>query len=124
MTSKKQQGFTLIEVMIALLVLGLALSALIRTVGSASGNTAWLQDKTFAHWVAMNQLTELRIESAWPREGTTKGTEEMADREWDWEATTVKTEDPDLRRVDIRVWPSNSSADEHLTLLTGFLAKE
>ena len=123
MARQYSKGFTLIEVMIALLVLGLALSALIRTVGSTSGNTAWLQDKTFAHWVAMNQLTELQIERAWPRAGTIKGTEEMSEREWDWEATISNTPDPDLRRVDIRVWQSNSSAEEHLTLLTGFLAK-
>lgn len=123
MARRYSKGFTLIEVMIALLVLGLALSALIRTVGSVSGNTAWLQDKTFAHWVAMNQLTELQIEQAWPRAGTIKGAEEMSEREWDWEATISNTPDPDLRRVDIRVWQSNSSAEEHLTLLTGFLSK-
>lgn len=123
MAKRWSQGFTLIEVMIALLVLGLALSALISTVGSASSNTAWLQDKTFAHWVAMNQLTELQIQKAWPRPGKQEGTAEMSDREWDWETTISNTPDPDLRRVDIRVWLSNSTAEEHLTLLTGFLPK-
>ena len=120
---KKQSGFTLIEVMIALLVLGLALSALIRTSGSASANTAWLQEKTFAHWVAMNQLTEMQINKDWPKPGKKKDSVEMVDLEWDWEATVSNTPDPELRRVDIRVWRADSSEDEHLTLLTGFLAK-
>jgi len=117
------KGFTLIEVMIALLVIGLAMSALIGTVGSASSNTAWLQEKTFAHWVAMNQMTTLQLENAWPREGEKKGTEEMAGREWEWVSKISNTPDPDLRRVDIRVWDAASTADEHLTLLTGFLPK-
>ena len=123
MKASKQKGFTLIEVMIALLVLGLALAALIRTVGSASANTAWLQDKTFAHWVAMNQLTEMQINRDWPKPGQKKDTVEMADQEWEWEATASNTADPELRRVDIRIWKANSTEDEHLTLLTGFLAK-
>ena len=123
MKASKQKGFTLIEVMIALLVLGLALAALIRTSGSASANTAWLQEKTFAHWVAMNQLTEMRINKLWPKPGQKKDTVEMVDREWEWEATFSTTADPELRRVDIRIWRADSSEDEHLTLLTGFLAK-
>ncbi|HIP67039.1 MAG TPA: type II secretion system protein GspI [Chromatiales bacterium] len=122
-STKKQKGFTLIEVMIALLVLGLALAALIRTSGSASANTAWMQDKTFAHWVAMNQLTEMQINKDWPKPGKKKDTTEMVDREWEWEATFSTTADPALRRVDIRIWRADSSEDEHLTMLTGFLAK-
>ena len=122
-STKKQKGFTLIEVMIALLVLGLALAALIRTSGGASANTAWMQDKTFAHWVAMNQLTEMQINKDWPKPGQKKDTTEMVDREWEWEATISNTADPELRRVDIRIWRADSSEDEHLTLLTGFLAK-
>lgn len=123
MKANQQKGFTLIEVMIALLVLGLALAALIRTSGSASANTAWMQDKTFAHWVAMNQLTEMQINKDWPKPGKKKDTTEMVDREWEWEATFSTTADPALRRVDIRIWRADSSEDEHLTMLTGFLAK-
>ncbi len=123
MKADPQKGFTLIEVMIALLVLGLALAALIRTTGSAASNTAWLQEKTFAHWVAMNKLTEMQLNKDWPQPGQKKDTTEMADREWEWEATFSTTEDPELRRVDIRVWKADQEADEHLTLLTGFLAK-
>lgn len=123
MKASKQKGFTLIEVMIALLVLGLALAALIRTSGSASANTAWLQEKTFAHWVAMNQLTEMQVNKDWPKPGQKKDTTEMVEREWEWEATVSNTPDPDLRRVDIRIWRADVSEDEHLTLLTGFLAK-
>lgn len=114
-------GFSLIEVVIALAVLAIALSALIDSAGSATANTAHLQDKTFAHWVAMNQMAEFRLGKEWPKTGVKKGKAEMASREWVWEATTQATAEKSMRRIDIRIRRPGDPKDTSITLLTGFL---
>jgi general secretion pathway protein I len=116
-----QPGFSLLEVMIALAVLAISLSALIDSAGSAAANTAHLQDKTFAHWVAMNQMAELRLSKQWPKTGTTKGEAEMVGQKWIWETTTQKTPEKTMRRIDIRIRRPADPKDSSITMLTGFL---
>lgn len=114
-------GFTLLEVLVALLVLGFALAAVIQSVASQADNTAYLRQKTLAHWVAQNRLTEMRIQAAWATEEE-KDTVEMGGRTWHWRSKIEETPDPDLRRVEIFV---TVSEDEELPLahLIGFLGK-
>ncbi|MGF1548290.1 MAG: type II secretion system minor pseudopilin GspI [Thiotrichales bacterium] len=116
-----QRGFSLLEVILALAVLALALAAIIQTTSSMTRNTAYLQDKTFAHWVAQNRLAELRLGGAWPEPGSTEGSERLADRPWRWEITVSNTPEPELRRVDVRVRGENDPAETSIALLTGFL---
>lgn len=97
-------GFTLLEVMIALAVLAIALSAIITGVSRYANNAAYLRDRTFAHWVAMNKIAEAQIAKEWPPIGDTKGTTVMADGEWSWEVNVTKTEDADVRRMDVKVY--------------------
>jgi general secretion pathway protein I len=121
--SRKASGFSLIEVVIALAVLSFALSALIDSASSATNNTAHLQDKAFAHWVAMNQMAELRLSKQWPQTGTKKGDAELAGQQWIWERTTQNTQEKTMRRIDIRVRRPDDPKDSSITLLTGFLRK-
>ncbi len=79
-----ERGFSLVEVLIALAVLALALSALIGASGSAARNTAQLQEKTFAHWVAMNKMEEIRLSGIFPELGIKEGKSTMVGREWRW----------------------------------------
>lgn len=115
-------GFTLIEVLIALAFLAIAMSAIIATVGSSIRNAAELQNKTFANWVAMNELTTLRLAPAWPAVGTHNGTAQLAGQSWSWQAKISTTQDPDLLRVDIDV--SNAlTPDVDAASLTGFIGR-
>ena len=82
-----------------------------------------MQEKTFAHWIAVNELTILQVEKTWPNVGKAQKKVEMADREWWIETTTTNTPDQELRRVDIRVGRTDKDKDESLTLLTGFIGK-
>ena len=116
-----QSGFSLIEVVIALVVLTLALSALIDSASSAANNTSHLQNKAFAHWVALNQMAEFRLSKQWPEIGTKEGEAELADQQWEWKSTTQKTPEKSMRRIDIRVRRAGDPKDSSVTLLTGFL---
>jgi len=117
----RQSGFSLIEVVVALSVLTIALSALIDSASSAARNTAHLQDKAFAHWVALNQMAEFRLSKQWPEIGAKEGKAEQADQQWEWESTTQKTPEKTMRRIDIRVRREGDPKDSSVTLLTGFL---
>lgn len=85
------RGFTLLEVLIALAVLAIALGAITQAIGHTTANVAYLKDKTFAHWVAMNQVAELQANQAFPPLGTEKGSEVMGSHEWHWQRNVNKT---------------------------------
>jgi general secretion pathway protein I len=122
----KARGFTLIEVMVALAVLAIALSAVTKGVSQNTANLAYLRDRTLAHWVAMNKIAELQIRRDWPGPGATQGTSDMAGREWQWMATVKDTPDADVRLLEVEVSAKTSAGRDSqppLTHLLGYLGK-
>lgn len=90
---RRAHGFTLIEVMVALVVIAFAMGAIIKAVSSNISNAAYLQERTLAHWVAMNKMAEMDVFDSWPTSGSTEDGEAlMAGHEWHW---MVKTEGSD-----------------------------
>ena len=106
--NRRQQGFTLLEVLVALAVLAAALGALISGIGQSADNAVRLRDKTFAQWVAMNKIVETQLEPGFPRVSTRKGTTLLADREWHWTLNISGTPDKDLMRLEVEVRPLNA----------------
>lgn len=100
---RSQRGFTLLEVLVAMAVISIALTAIIKTGSDTTANTAYLKQKTYAHWVAMNRMSELQAEKTWPSVGTDSDTVEMMGQEWEWTQTTTETVEPNLRRVEVSV---------------------
>ncbi len=56
----KESGFTLIEVMIALLILAIALTALMMGIRSNIQNTSKIENQSIAAWVAINTAHEMQ----------------------------------------------------------------
>ena len=121
--ASQYHGFTLLEVLVATTVIAVALAAIIKTTGSGTANAAYLRDKTFAHWVAMNQMTELQLEQTYPSLGKKSGEEEMANRTWYWSREVKTTPDEDIRRVEISVRLESDKDADPVTLVTGFFTK-
>lgn len=99
----RQTGFTLLEVLIALLILSLVLVALIRTAGLQAQAFNHHRDSTLAQWVASNVAAELRAEGP-PELGRQQGQAQMGQQRWRWQAEVVNTDVDSLRRIDISVF--------------------
>ena len=118
-SNRVYRGFTLLEVMVALAVITLGLSAVIKTVTSTTSNTIHIRDKTFAYWVAQNQIAEIELTSGSPKPGFTDGEEMLAGLTWHWTRKVEGTEDPDTNRVEVSVRKDKEkSAQNYATLIT------
>jgi general secretion pathway protein I len=105
----RQRGFTLIEVLVALVIVALGMSALLGTLGSAADTAGWLRDKTFAQWIAFNQLELTRLSGSLPSDGTTDGELDYAGRHWRWRQVVSDLGFPGLFRIDVKVEPADTA---------------
>jgi general secretion pathway protein I len=80
------RGFTLLEVMVALVVVALGMSALLETLNQSANNVMALRSKTVAEWIAMNQIALTRLNLNAPGTGTTQGdVQNCANGNWHWQ---------------------------------------
>ena len=119
----KSNGFTLVEVMVALIIVAVSISALLVRMMANLDSTSYLRDTTVAHWVALNQLELLYIENQLTNkliESRLSGSENMLTREWFWTIEPQKTTDPGARQVEISVH-SEENDESALVTITGLI---
>lgn len=117
---RRSVGFTLIEVLVAMTIIAVGVSALVAAAGSSAWRADYLREREFGRWVASNVLAELQIVPAWPDVGTKKTEVEMGRLLWHVETRTQAVSDADLRRVDVEV-RRNKDADNYIYKVTGFV---
>lgn len=99
----KAQGFTLIEVMLAMAVFAIAGIALLSAASNNARHIGHLEDKMLASWVASNQLVSVNLIDKWPPKNNLKGDVELAGREWFWQQKVLKTNDTNMRAIVMEV---------------------
>lgn len=101
----KQAGFTLIEVLIALVIISLAMLAGLSSTQSTTRTLHKVQDRTLSYWVAQNALVsmQLKIEGIRPAAGRWAENTTLAEREWYWQAYTSATADPEIMQIIVEV---------------------
>lgn len=109
---RNQQGFTLVEVLVALAIVAVALAAGLRAAGSVTDNAQRLAEVSAAQWCADNQFAEIRLARRFPGVGDAEFSCEQLGRGYRGTLQTRPTPNPNFRRIDAMV----ANADGRLLL--------
>ncbi len=114
------RGFTLLEVLIALAVVALGLTALVRAASLGASALDRERQITLATWVAQNVLAQTRLRGGLPAVGRSAGEERQGPFRYHWTLTVSNTDEPGVRRADVQVYADVENR-EPVTTLSGFL---
>ena len=134
--TRRSSGFTLIEVLVALVVVALGLAALMTAVQGAARTSGYLRDKTLAQWIALNRIAEVRLtanktgtqtavapistltnststSTSTPSSSNFSSTNDtgevqFAGRTWHYDTRYFNTNFPDMKRIVVRVWAGSA----------------
>src|SRR5437879_13816473 len=101
---KRKMGFTLIEVLLALAIIAIALTALLRATSQNTVFTQRLKEKTIGHWVAMQGVASLQLGMTpitLSQENTLKMA--MAGQSWYWRVLVTPTPVKHMQKFSISV---------------------
>ncbi len=122
MRSLRTQGFTLVEVLVALAIVSIALLAALRASAVGTTGTADLRTRTLAGWVAQDLLAEHRALEDWLPVGSRRGHARQGGLEFNWREDVTATQHAAFRRVDVLVFAPDDGG--HVAArLSGFLVR-
>ena len=102
--SRKNKGFTLLEVLVALVIVGTALGASLRAVGSLTQNSNGLRGAMMATWSAENRLVQLRLSKTFPAVGKQTFECPQGDMKLMCQEEVIASPKPRFRRVEVSVY--------------------
>ncbi|HUJ52151.1 MAG TPA: type II secretion system minor pseudopilin GspI [Steroidobacteraceae bacterium] len=109
---RRRAGFTLIEVLVALAIVAIGMAAVLGALTSSADTISYLRDKTFAQWVALNQIATVRLSGQVAPVGNSNGDVEFAGRSWHWRQEVTATQIPGAVRIDVKVRPKDVKGDD------------
>lgn len=134
-------GYTLIEAMVALMIVAVALPALLSLVVSQMDAAGSIRETSYAYWIAENQMNRYKLLQQLKRKKTLPdyklpekedGKDKMLDQEWRWQFTSKEMDTLDVRgfiRIEVAVWSANAPVSvtginqpEPLARLVGYVS--
>jgi general secretion pathway protein I len=112
-----QAGFTLLEVLVALVIIGTALGASMRAIGSLTQNSGDLRGSMMAAWSAENRLAQIRLGHEWPALGERSFDCPQGELNLVCHEQVLPTPNPLFRRVEVSVFEV-SHPDRRIVKLT------
>ena len=101
---QRARGFTLLEVLVALVIVGTALGASLRAVGSLTQNSDGLRSAMMATWSAENRLVQMRLSKLFPPVGKQTYECPQGDLKLMCEEEVIASPNPRFRRVEVSVY--------------------
>jgi len=102
--SQRAGGFTLVEVLVALMIVAVGLTALMVAVNGTARTSGFLRDKTLAQWIALNRLAEVRLNVVKFGQNTDTGELDFGNRKWHYDTRYFDTSIASMKRVVVRVY--------------------
>ena len=121
MKYKGSGGFTLIEVLVALVIATLALGGVLAAVSQMADSGLTMRERTYASWIGQNKITELRLANVIPEVSESNGEVEFGGQEWVWTANISETGVENLFRVDVDV--ARPGTDAVIRTIVGFIGE-
>ena len=115
----KQKGFTLIEVLVALAILAIALTALLQNTASIVQTNRRLDESLMKHWVAMQAINAIQLGIV-SVENNALATHsyQLFGQTWYWQAQSQTTFIKTMREIHVRV--SEQKMGPFKEVLVGF----
>jgi len=119
---QKARGFTLVEVLVALIIVSFGMGALMTALTSRAQSTMQLREKSIAQWIGLNQLATARLSLALPATGKSEDEIDFASFKWHWQQDVSDMEIPGLKHIVIRVRRAGDDVpkDRWLATVVGF----
>ena len=119
MRSYRQQiGFTLVEVLIALAIVSIAMTAVIKVTTENIRATRYLKNKTIAMWVGELVMNEMRLKlTDQSNSDESTQTREMLGRNWYVVAAENGTANKRITKIEVKVYENENIDDDAQTPL-------
>ena len=116
----RQGGFTLIEIMVALAIAAVSITAIIDAIGKTAWVASELEERVLASWVASNEIAEIRYDSKLNKvkQGSSSNSVEMGGRKWRVMSLIKKTEVERVFLVTVEVIDDARRDDAPLAVIT------
>jgi general secretion pathway protein I len=122
---RKPNGFSLLEVLVATLIMGIAVTGLIVGLSQSVKNASRLSEYDRAAMLARTKMNDLLLDATLPFEGAVEGT---FDARHGWRAVTSPFDGPPqtgpgsliLQQVALQIWWETESGAKRSLQLTGY----
>jgi general secretion pathway protein I len=117
---KSTIGLTLIEVLVALAIVSIAMTAIVKAISQNIRSTTYLQDKTMAMYVGQQVLNEARVDLlTLPPEADRMNEKTcMLGRTWYWQVKQTETPNQHIKKIEVSVFASDPTDEIAAPIIT------
>jgi general secretion pathway protein I len=109
-----KNGFTLIEVMIALSVVAIGLMAILKAMNEEVGGAVMIQNKMIALWMLENKIAEIHVTPTSIVQGVNQGKQTLYNQTWLWQTETLKANNERMQKINVSILIPNPKGNELL----------